>query len=64
MLGVNEMHSELEDTKKFEDMVHDKIHELQPKLSYYIPGLDPYACETYALMNVYVDRKRKLTWQT
>ncbi|MGA7369414.1 MAG: hypothetical protein WBX01_09805 [Nitrososphaeraceae archaeon] len=30
--GVKEMHSELEDTKKFEDMVHDKIQELQTEL--------------------------------
>jgi hypothetical protein len=30
--GVNGMHYELEDTKKFEDMVHDKIQELQIEL--------------------------------
>jgi hypothetical protein len=30
--GVSEMHSELEDTKKFEDIVHDKIQELQIEL--------------------------------
>jgi uncharacterized protein YlxW (UPF0749 family) len=28
-LGVTKMHSELEDTKKFENMLHDKIQELQ-----------------------------------
>jgi len=31
-LGVTKMHSELEDTKKFENMLHDKIQELQIEL--------------------------------
>ena len=31
-LGVTKMHSELKDTKKFENMLHDKIQELQIEL--------------------------------
>ncbi|HZD35403.1 MAG TPA: hypothetical protein VE130_09385 [Nitrososphaeraceae archaeon] len=31
-LGVTKMHSELEDTKRFENMLHDKIQELQIEL--------------------------------
>ena len=30
--GVNKIRLELEDTKKFENMLHDKIHELEIEL--------------------------------
>ena len=68
-LGVDKIQLELEDTKKFENMLHDKIQELEIELEdsnsarekeVVANGIDTLKCVLDHLFNLYGDKTRTI----
>ena len=51
-LGVNKLRLELEDTKKFENMLHEKIQDLMRELEVLLNEIDTLRCVLGHLLNL------------